>query len=680
MEVLHNPRTWKYTPVVLGALAEKAFVDTCEKQRKAYLHQRGQQGLDVEESQDYDERIELGRGMIWYYVNRQLAEMQAKYVPVLTEVSFDVPLQYEDGSQMFCKCKACRTKFAKAGGSKKNGPWRGNPVVISGRIDLVVHDMRGDYWLWDWKELKVTHDVLTPTGWVKMGDLKDGDLVIGQNGKPAKILGASPIYKDKNVWEVELEDGSVTECSGDHKWTVYDRDNKVKVMTTKELADVPVYQNFGLPVMSLAEFERPEVLVMHPYVLGSLIGDGHFGQKTLSYSSQSGETVRLLQEATTEPVNFTRAKETYNSWSVTGPWKRQLEALGLWGKLSAEKFIPKEYLFAEPEERIALLQGLYDTDGLASQLRICTTSEQLAKDICHLVRSLGGKASMPSSTERTHSNQSTVNKAEYFVNFWLPESIQHCRLDRKKGAKRAKRGTHRRGIVSVRRTDRVADMRCIAVDASDCLYVTENFVVTHNTAAQLSTSEIFLELDDQVATYCMAIRKKLNLNIRGFLYHEQRKAFPQPPKENKVRRLGRIFSVNVNQATDYDTYLATVKEHDTQAWQEGAYDDFLNVLKAAEAVEGSGFYRRFTIIKTPYELDQVEINLRQEVLDIIDPNLRIYPSPGRFSCNMCAFQTPCVSQNAGQDYQYTLDTMYEKREAYYTLQRREASTESKGRA
>lgn len=351
MEVLHNPRTWKYTPVVLGALAEKAFVDTCERQRKAFLHQQGQQGLDVQDSLDYDERIELGRGMIWYYVDNQLAEMQAKYVPVLTEISFDVPLSYEDGSQIFCKCKQCRTKFAKAGGSKKNGPWRGNPVVISGRIDLVVHDMRGDYWLWDWK-----------------------------------------------------------------------------------------------------------------------------------------------------------------------------------------------------------------------------------------------------------------------------------------------------------------------------------------TAAQLSTSEIFLELDDQVATYCMAIRKKLNLNIRGFLYHEQRKAFPQPPKENKARRLGRLFSVNVNQATDYDTYLATVKEKDFNAWQEGAYDDFLNLLKAAAETEGAGFYRRFTIIKTPYELDQVEINLREEVLDIIDPHLRIYPSPGRFSCNTCAFQTPCISQNAGQDYQYTLDTLYEKKAAYYTLQKLEASTESRGRA
>lgn len=340
MEVLHNPTTWKFNPKVLGALAEKAFVDLCEKQRKDYLYAKQQYVLEGPDADDYAERVDLGRGMIWYYVDKQLADIQKKYVPTHVEVSFDVPILDENGNQLYCKCKLCRKKFAKAGG----GPWRGNPVVVSGRVDLIVHDMQGGYWIWDWK-----------------------------------------------------------------------------------------------------------------------------------------------------------------------------------------------------------------------------------------------------------------------------------------------------------------------------------------TAAQLSTSEIFLELDDQIATYCAALRKGLGLNIRGFLYHEQRKAFPEPPKENKTRRLGRIFSVNVNQATDYETYLATVKEFDNQAWQEGAYDEFLEHLQLA----GTAFYQRFVIYKSDYELDQVEKNLLAEVRDMLDPTLRIYPSPGRFSCNWCAFQTPCISQNAGQDFQYTLDTLYEQKRPYYELQRA-ASTEGKG--
>jgi hypothetical protein len=61
---------------------------------------------------------------------------------------------------------------------------------------------------------------------------------------------------------------------------------------------------------------------------------------------------------------------------------------------------------------------------------------------------------------------------------------------------------------------------------------------------------------------------------------------------------------------------------------------------------------------------------------MINPDLRIYPSPGRFACGGCAFRQPCLEKDNGGDYQYFLDTMYEERVPYYV--RQEASTESKG--
>jgi hypothetical protein len=182
-------------------------------------------------------------------------------------------------------------------------------------------------------------------------------------------------------------------------------------------------------------------------------------------------------------------------------------------------------------------------------------------------------------------------------------------------------------------------------------------------AAQLSTSEMYLELDDQVASYVWALRTAMGLNIRGFIYHEQRKAFPEAPKENKVRRLGRLYSVNVNQATDYNTYLATVMEFDKEAYEAGCYDDHLAWLKAS----GTDYYRKFTIYKSDFELMEVEKNLLAEALDMIDPGLRIYPMPGKFSCQNCAFQGPCLSKNAGEDYEYQLKTLYQKRLPYYKL-------------
>jgi hypothetical protein len=197
------------------------------------------------------------------------------------------------------------------------------------------------------------------------------------------------------------------------------------------------------------------------------------------------------------------------------------------------------------------------------------------------------------------------------------------------------------------------------------------WVVDWKTAAAIRGDDEHLYLDDQVGSYVWALWK-LNVPVRGFIYHEQKKGYPLPPKENKVRRLGRKFSVAQNQDTDYELYLQTVSEKDTDAWKEGLYDDFLRYLQE----EGITYYSRKQIHKSREELESIEYNIGLEALDMIDPKLRIYPSAGRFGCTFCAFRQPCMEKNAHGDYQYALDTMYEQREHYYV--REEPSTESKG--
>lgn len=182
--------------------------------------------------------------------------------------------------------------------------------------------------------------------------------------------------------------------------------------------------------------------------------------------------------------------------------------------------------------------------------------------------------------------------------------------------------------------------------------------------------EEFLELDDQVGTYVWALRK-LGLDVRGFVYHEQRKGYPRVPERNKVCRLGRWYSVNKNQETDYETYLRTVSTEDEDAYKAGLYDEFLTYLRE----EGVVYFHRWQIHKSQYQCEQIELNVGYEALEIIDPKLRIYPSPGRFGCNSCAFRQPCLEQNAGGDYQYALDTLYEVREHYYV--RPEPTTEAR---
>jgi PD-(D/E)XK nuclease superfamily protein len=200
------------------------------------------------------------------------------------------------------------------------------------------------------------------------------------------------------------------------------------------------------------------------------------------------------------------------------------------------------------------------------------------------------------------------------------------------------------------------------------------WIVDWKTARALSEDEEFLQLDDQIGSYVWALRKILGLPVRGFIYHEQKKGYPQSPKMNKVNRLGCWFSVSKNQDTDYETYLKTVKAEDPEAYKAGAYDEFLDWLKR----EGPSFYRRHVVFKNDHELDEIEKNIAYEALDMIDPTTRIYPNAGRFACKFCAFRQPCIGQNRGEQFQYTLQTLFKKEEPYYYRQVRGASTEGKG--
>lgn len=210
------------------------------------------------------------------------------------------------------------------------------------------------------------------------------------------------------------------------------------------------------------------------------------------------------------------------------------------------------------------------------------------------------------------------------------------------------------------------------------------WIVDWKTTARLARGDVsgqdrdeFLDLDDQIGSYVMALRRKLGLNVRGFVYVELKKSKIEEPERNKVIRLGRAYSVNKNQAVDYETYLECVKENDPQAYAQGLYEEFLNFLKEG----GQNFYGRYQIAKTDEELEELERNLFWEASDMIDLAMtknkrRMYPSSGRFNCGFCAFRQPCLEQNRQGDFQYMLDTLFDKREKHYWV--KELSTESQG--
>lgn len=192
------------------------------------------------------------------------------------------------------------------------------------------------------------------------------------------------------------------------------------------------------------------------------------------------------------------------------------------------------------------------------------------------------------------------------------------------------------------------------------------------TATIREDNDEHLYLDDQIGSYCWAM-SVLNIPVRGFMYHEQRKDFPRPPKQNKTTRLGRKFSVSKSEPVEYELYRETVAREDTEAYEAGLYDEYLEWLRT----DGPKFHMRYQIHKTPYELREIGKNIYLEAREMVNPDLAIYPAAGRFSCSFCAFRQPCMGKNNGEDYYFTLQSLFTRRDRHY-WELKDASTESKG--
>lgn len=173
------------------------------------------------------------------------------------------------------------------------------------------------------------------------------------------------------------------------------------------------------------------------------------------------------------------------------------------------------------------------------------------------------------------------------------------------------------------------------------------------------SEESFLELEDQVTSYVVAFHK-LGRPVAGFVYHEQKKAIPEPPQQLVRKMKGRSYSTAKNANTSYEYFKRHIFDNDREALEAGFYDEYLQWLR----LEGPQYFQRHQIHRNRYQIENAWDDMVAEARDIIE-NPRIYPQPSRFSCNSCAFRQPCLGANMGEDYRYALDTLFEKRTKHY---------------
>jgi len=345
--------------------------------------------------------------------------------------------------------------------------------------------------------------ILTPTGWRRMGDLRVGDLVYSQDGKPTEIVG---VFNQgvKQAYKLTFDDDVSIVVSEDHLWQVRtarerfrknyndnrpERKNKVAentqyrkwtVLDTKTILDrwgaEPRPKNrVTIPVVEPVEFAHQDVPI-DPYVLGLLLGNGCFPVAgKVMYTTSDPETLDAFESRPNYVGKY--------DYAVAG-LRDSVDELGLTHHRSWEKFVPKQYLWNDAPTRLAVLRGLMDTDGTTdknkSTVEYSTASEQLAKDVRFIVQSLGGKCKIKSRIPHfTYKGERKTGRVSYRVTFHIPNT-NPFKLKRKADAWSEKETTQERILIKIEDAG-FQDCICIAVANPSHLYVANDFIVTHNT-------------------------------------------------------------------------------------------------------------------------------------------------------------------------------------------------------
>jgi phosphate starvation-inducible PhoH-like protein len=386
----------------------------------------------------------------------------------------------------------------------------------------------------------VATPVLTPDGFRPIGSLAVGDLVIGSNGEPTPVIGVYP-QGEKDIYRVTAQDGASTLASGDHLWAVATRADRrrgkpLRVLTTRDMIGnlrAGHYHRYELPLHSAPVCFPYREVPMDPYALGLLLGDGCLtGTTTPSFATGDPELAwelqRRLPGTEVRPKQgpdylLNRVPAPGDVITLENPATRVVRLLGLHGTRSTTKFVPDLYLYNSAKVRLAVLQGLLDTDGgpVTQRDRTCrvqysTTSARLRDDVIFLVRSLGGVAYTRSRPALGRAPGLAKGRPvyhrhdAYIISIRLPAGIEPFLLTRKAEAYQAAGGGGRpmRFIESIEPAG-TAEAVCISVAAADSLYTTEDFLLTHNTL-----NDSFIILDEAQNT--SAEQMKMFLTRLGF--------------------------------------------------------------------------------------------------------------------------------------------------------------------
>lgn len=359
------------------------------------------------------------------------------------------------------------------------------------------------------KALDLDTPIMTPNGYVPMADIKVGDSVIDRDGLVCRVTHTSQLFYNQ-TYKVKLSDGSSFIANEDHIHIVQKRTQKAGSvntweefnLTTQEILDKGVTYNrsvtakitkakeakWFIPLVNQAIDLPSKNYPIDAYTVGVLLGDGNMSNQT-GMPTITGHKEDLFEILANIPYDY---QTIYQDKRNTNTLSTRLLDLGklvltyLGYQTHYDKSIPNDLLFGSIQERIAVLQGLMDTDGTITPKGLATftsVSSALAYGVSHIVKSLGGYSFI------------RYNKAGYYIVTVCLQTINPFRLKRK--ADRWKpnnpyRSGNRVAIESITPIQEIKPSKCISVDSPTQSYLIDNVVVTHNTSVMAEYLILYL--------------------------------------------------------------------------------------------------------------------------------------------------------------------------------------------
>lgn len=341
--------------------------------------------------------------------------------------------------------------------------------------------------------------ILTNKGFKPMRDIQVGDTIFDKDGITTKVMFVSNI-NNIDCYKIVFSDNSILIADGEHQWLTYTKLNRKSI--NRGFGQIPTVKNTRKILNTLKHGKennhtislcKPVVLenkslIIDPYVLGVWLGDGssRCGEITttdkfiLDELSNAGYTTKLRERITYAVYT----KEKHISSKHKGKYKTlacDLKKLNL----IKNKHIPEDYLYNSIDNRLALLQGLMDTDGTADKSNnICefySTNERLSNGVYFLIVSLGLRATISEKKAICNGKDCGICyrikfTSRYINVFRLPRKLKILQNNKSK-----KFFTKYRSIKSITKIDSVPT-KCIQVDSPSNTYLAgESLIPTHNT-------------------------------------------------------------------------------------------------------------------------------------------------------------------------------------------------------